>query len=653
MAVCVSLGDAGIDSGSISHLCSSWLHVADALRFSKPSTGDQVEDTIGALLKEVFTPPAISSQSEWPSRRSAIIAMTAYLLIRTQLSCTVQRIVRSFVKVEKDTASESQLRGHFVLLVSHIYDYVSGVLREACGVQPGKSDTCGSLPDLVDDVLSLVYGQARFVILRREMSALLMGQQSPGSLSDTLNSVFRLYRAQVLESHIRLGQHLIQQRCASSVTRLQNAWNHRWLLDPLTVRCNRVTSPGLDIVGIAQFIREFGCVDVEVEDNMSYLSVGSALSKLRDTSMMELVLDGRLRAYRELPSGLSGWSVGDYAAEFCDGGLDIDLFAIEGRKTEGRGSGERWLTRVCRIRLLLSLEQRVNSAMLSRNGRDMVVVVHGAILAATYLPPYSRGQSTGAEEFLQLSIEDRAAIHEFLCACDAAAHDDGRHPDRHELEPGAGHAARAPAQDDGTDGIAPASAHVLQQPPLAVIWTAHGEHIPAVRRGAGWRDRGADLHRRLLPMGSEHAGGTSDLWLYLPWDGAGHAVRATGRRRQNGPDVRPSRADAGLRRRGHQHLHVRVAAGHHQGGAGDQVVGVATDQPVLHDLPQLLHVGGHVPRGRRHVRVDPERHRPPVQQRATPVVLHLPPHEPLHGPGCPAGRRLRLHHGHQDFRRCR
>ncbi|ETI38909.1 hypothetical protein F443_15445 [Phytophthora nicotianae P1569] len=167
-----------------------------------------------------------------------------------------------------------------------------------------------------------------------------------------------------------------------------------------------------------------------------------------------------------------------------------------------------------------------------------------------------------------------------------------------------------------------------------------------MRCGAGWRDRGDHLHYRLLPLRTQHPRGPSNLQRCLLWCGSGYAVRCAGYHWQDRPDIRSSGVVTGIRRCSHQYLHVRVAIGYDQGRIGDQVVGFVAYQPVHYDLSQLLHVGGYVYRGQRHVRVDSERHRSRIQRRAAPALLHLPPYHSIRGLGCAIGRRLR----HQDRR---
>lgn len=89
----------------------------------------------------------------------------------------------------------------------------------------------------------------------------------------------------------------------------------------------------------AQFIREVGCIDIEVNVSVPRLSVQSVHSFATGASKTasSMLLDGRLRVFRVLPSGLSsmiatagGWSIGDYAGALSDDAqsLSVDFFAF-------------------------------------------------------------------------------------------------------------------------------------------------------------------------------------------------------------------------------------------------------------------------------------------------------------------------------------
>ncbi|KAJ8527479.1 hypothetical protein ON010_g14784 [Phytophthora cinnamomi] len=127
---------------------------------------------------------------------------------------------------------------------------------------------------------------------------------------------------------------------------LHSGFSRRWTLNPQSVVVlDAVSGRARDIlqdfrvIDAAQFVYEAGCVDVELDATTPRLSIQSAFSFANHATKtpMSLLLDGRLRVFRVLPSGLSsmiattgGWSIGDYAGSLSDDGqsLNMDLFAF-------------------------------------------------------------------------------------------------------------------------------------------------------------------------------------------------------------------------------------------------------------------------------------------------------------------------------------
>ncbi|KAE9319016.1 hypothetical protein PR003_g18087 [Phytophthora rubi] len=119
-------------------------------------------------------------------------------------------------------------------MISSLYDALDAELREASrnsgAILSESGGQCS--PTLVDAVLSLVYGQPRFNVLRPSMSALLMGQQTPGSAADALNCAFRAFTAQAREAVIASAArpHRPYQRAGAIEgvgAATQHAWNRR------------------------------------------------------------------------------------------------------------------------------------------------------------------------------------------------------------------------------------------------------------------------------------------------------------------------------------------------------------------------------------------------------------------------------------------
>ncbi|KAE9156717.1 hypothetical protein PF004_g32491, partial [Phytophthora fragariae] len=164
---------------------------------------------------------------------------------------------------------------------------------------------------------------------------------------------------------------------------------------------------GLLLVDVAHLVCEFGCVDVTVGDDSRILSLRSALLSTSDTSTpsMDLVLDGHLRVFRVLPSGLSSmiptgscWSVGDYAAELSSGGetLYLDLFAFaEGREAarddDDAGVAARRVSLSMRLEQVFSARDAVGTARSS----DFVLSVQATVNVSTFR---SSGRSDSGEK---------------------------------------------------------------------------------------------------------------------------------------------------------------------------------------------------------------------------------------------------------------
>ncbi|KAF1783942.1 hypothetical protein GQ600_18729 [Phytophthora cactorum] len=236
-----------------------------------------------------------------------------------------------------------------------------------------------SIPTLVDEVLSLVYIQPRFRHLRVGFVALLMDQRPVGSLSETLNCSPKDYRHE------------------------------------------------MRLVDAMQLISEIGCVDFTVEDDASGLSVRSAVS-MSASACMTLVLDGKLRVFRVLPSGISsmiattgGWSIGDYTAAFAEDGrsLEVNIFSFAESMSNGltpgdaqsinsRSSASDGTVKLRRVSLLIRLEQEFNKeATGSTVQGDLCAFVHGTVYGSTLSLPLN--ECRNGFKLSERSAVDRAA----------------------------------------------------------------------------------------------------------------------------------------------------------------------------------------------------------------------------------------------------
>jgi hypothetical protein len=433
----VRLVDAGLGLDLPStHVCSLWLRAAAALKAPAPRAREELARVVGAFLREAFEG---TEETAAAGHERAIARATALLFLRALAASSVQRALLDAFRDGGDATSKEQLQQRFVALVSGLYTSLSDVLQELQEVarpRPDEGlaarDRVASLPALVDDVLSLVYSQGRFGVLREEASALLLGQPAPGSLARALDGAFQAYTAQTREAVIAAAETRPstreQQRSAEAPH--SRAWSRRWLLEPGSVRVLHATAGAgrsalgdMRLVDVAQLASEIGCVDAELGE---CLSLRSALSLPGDkpTSGMVLVLDGRLRVFRVLPSGLSsmiattgGWSVGDYVAGFSEREqtASVDLFGFVdstslGSPRDGVRSGGNQETaadeskgsvaRVRRASLSITLERGPHAG--GGEDSDLFLVVHGTVFGSSYNP---QTQAGGGELLTKSSTE--------------------------------------------------------------------------------------------------------------------------------------------------------------------------------------------------------------------------------------------------------
>ncbi|GMF58580.1 unnamed protein product [Phytophthora fragariaefolia] len=404
--------------------------------------GNQIEGVVHAFLRDLFGRPAQTDpmrvsttdrmgEQSLSARDSSVILVLVHCFFRVVLSRSLHRAFWSTWTVENGVATKEQLQQRFVRMVSNVYDAFDDELREVArdsGVT--LSDSHGKcLPMLVDIVLSIVYGQirfnTRFNALRATVSTLLVGSATLGTLSNELTRVFRVFAAQAREVMIRSTgtcHGSFEQPRAIADGGPKNdvlaVWNRRWLMKPSSVqvvptRSGRMADAQREllVVDVAQFVCEFGCVDVSLGEDARTLSLRSALSSAgsRWVKSMDIVLDGRLRVFRVLPSGLSsmiptagGWSVGDYAAELLGdaNSLCVDVFAFAEESSAARDDAA---VPTRRMSLSLRLEQESTDRDVASSARfnGIVMVVQGAVSHATYVP--RRGAGSERADALKLS----------------------------------------------------------------------------------------------------------------------------------------------------------------------------------------------------------------------------------------------------------
>ncbi|CAI5713108.1 unnamed protein product [Peronospora effusa] len=414
----ISLSDLKISTESITeHICSHWLRAAAILRSPSPSSSRQLKTVVISFLGEFFGHrPGINSTVPFATERDTL-QVTALLFFRAISSHSVQCLLHSACSFINDETSKAELQIRFVLLVSDLYDAMGDVLQEVSAQTAGLSrrQKSLSLPALVDDVLSLVYSQPRFHRLRSQVSALLLGQQL--YVSEALNGVFQVFTAMVRERLIASATlYKTSTRIQHSFRRnsLLELWNHCWLLEPRSVNIFNVSrgdcAHDMRLVDIVQIWSELGCVDVTIKDDMSSISLRSAVSFLDHTAVapMKLVLDGKLRLFRVLPSGVSsmiptvgGWSIGDYTAIFLADGnaLKVSFFcyaeekagACAHRPVDSQDLEPYIYAEVIRLRrVCISIRLEENSNHDGVTSTNLVAVVQGTTYESIHSPSSQR-----------------------------------------------------------------------------------------------------------------------------------------------------------------------------------------------------------------------------------------------------------------------
>eukprot|EP00644_Phytophthora_capsici_P007978 jgi/Phyca11/575708/estExt2_Genewise1.C_PHYCAscaffold_770171 len=185
----VSLRDLGFGPDVVDeHVRPHWLHAASVLRAVDSAESGRIEHVMLSFLSGLFSSAFVAQQDRMPAapvlpdRLRCVLRVTAHLFLRLFSLRSVQQLVRSACSA----ADETHVQEGFVLLVSHVYDTFSDVLRkisrETRPAAFGNQEP--SVGQLVDEVLSIAYTWPHFAEAKGELSALLLDHQF---LCDELN----------------------------------------------------------------------------------------------------------------------------------------------------------------------------------------------------------------------------------------------------------------------------------------------------------------------------------------------------------------------------------------------------------------------------------------------------------------------------------
>ncbi|KAG3097741.1 hypothetical protein PI124_g15190 [Phytophthora idaei] len=378
----IELRDVIFSANTISMYLDSRLKQAEIA--SRLQTRAQMEDIAVFFFRDIFgnvfippsctRPPFNMGVTTASTFESTTIRVITHLFLRALSSRAIDNLLRSAFQAGKDAPSKMQLQRLFISLLVDVYDTFSVICSEVVSdsdflVEEGQS---ASLPMLVDDAISLLYRQKRFAALQPEILGLFKCQLEPHLLTNAVNGVFQVFTAQRFVSRpVSSGQHLLRNSC-----------KYRWLLEPGSVQVRDTTDreilSNIKIADIAQFILFSFSDDTSV-------------------SPMKLVLDGRLRVFRVLPTGVSsmiatmgGWSIGDYMGSLADDAKSVDVafYAYKEVDIKSKAHGlmtDNEATTVRRISLSLTLEKKQDG---SQDGfyypSNTYAFVDGTVFGSTY-----------------------------------------------------------------------------------------------------------------------------------------------------------------------------------------------------------------------------------------------------------------------------
>ncbi|KAK1933664.1 hypothetical protein P3T76_011878 [Phytophthora citrophthora] len=400
----VSLRDLGFGPDVVDeHVRPHWLRAASVLRATASTDCENIKDVTSSFLSGLFSSTFVVQQNHksaatataFSDRERFVLRVTAHLFLRLVSLRSVQERVRSACSA----MDETHVQEGFVLLVSHVYDTFSDVLREIPReMRPAPfGNQVASVGQLVDEVLSIVYTQPHFAEEKAELSALLLDHQIlSDALSDyalVLSAVRR--KAELAPSHWR--QQLFELRHKES----SRLWNQRWLLEPGSLQLVDVSSgenknvEDLNLLDVAQFVYEFGCFDVTIEEHAACMSIRSVLSILNGSlaAPMTLVLDGKFRALNVLPTGIlstiGGWTTSKYSAVLSDDCRSVSIHLLGFSEAQmNNGDRIRGLRRsghipLRRISFSMKLEEEINNDEDPRPS-DAFAFVHGIVYGSVF-----------------------------------------------------------------------------------------------------------------------------------------------------------------------------------------------------------------------------------------------------------------------------
>ncbi|KAE8910289.1 hypothetical protein PF005_g15995 [Phytophthora fragariae] len=238
-------------------------------------------------------------------------------------------------------------------MITEIYDELTQLLttgiHDANPFGFGQFKTYASVPELVDNILSVIYSERRYEVLRGEVTALLLHR---GDLFEAIiQEVFRGFVAQTRTTPcMNTGESC---GAISAASRAASGWSRRWFVDPMSLLVVPIyleissvdtgsyppRSGKASLLSTLTLIRMLASVDMVLDGRR--LTIEAAMSEvslqLPGLSGTVLELDGDTHAFKALPSGLQSaagagaavfgglWDVKAYKGLAADSGMSLDV----------------------------------------------------------------------------------------------------------------------------------------------------------------------------------------------------------------------------------------------------------------------------------------------------------------------------------------
>ncbi|KAK1938926.1 hypothetical protein P3T76_009001 [Phytophthora citrophthora] len=218
-----------------------------------------------------------------PVREQRVLQLSADLLLDTFSSSRIRRTFSQAIVgqgfVTQGTMPSSGSCEQFCQLVADFIEELTGLLQAQISDNGERTEDSVTVLSLVDEILSLIYGETKYQSLRETTSSLLLRRDE--SLEITVQALYRSFQQQRVENRplsISVLPH-------SGVDTFESS--------------RSFSRPSL--LSVITLLRMFASVDISIE--CSRVTVVAAMASV--PSGTELILDGQPHTIDTLPNGLS------------------------------------------------------------------------------------------------------------------------------------------------------------------------------------------------------------------------------------------------------------------------------------------------------------------------------------------------------------